>query len=188
MATGVSGYFDLSESVIGITARVYYEETYDEDAGTSVITITNLQFSSSVYYGYSYVLDGYIKVDGNAVVNMSGVQGSHTVLPTPKNTFVSVKSWNGFTNYPWSSNPISHNADGSKSVTIELSISSSNQDNKDWVITGSKTIQLTSIDNGLVYIDNGTTFEAYQCFIDNGTSWDKCIPYIDNGSGWDVCK
>ena len=37
----------------------------------------------------------------------------------------------------------------------------------------------------VVYISNGTTFEAYQIYIDNGTSWDLYAPYIDNGSGWD---
>lgn len=41
--------------------------------------------------------------------------------------------------------------------------------------------------SGIVYIDNGTTQEAYQTYIDNGTSWDQHIPYIDNGSDWDVC-
>ncbi len=39
---------------------------------------------------------------------------------------------------------------------------------------------------GLVYIDNGSKFEAYQCYIDNGSGWDLYIPYIDNGSGWDM--
>lgn len=40
---------------------------------------------------------------------------------------------------------------------------------------------------GIVYIDNGTKFEAYVVYIDNGSSWDQYIPYIDNGSGWDEC-
>ncbi len=35
---------------------------------------------------------------------------------------------------------------------------------------------------GVVYIDNGTSFDAYQVYIDNGTSWDLYIPYIDNGT------
>lgn len=39
---------------------------------------------------------------------------------------------------------------------------------------------------GCIYIDNGTSFDAYQVYIDNGTSWDLCIPYIDNGSSWDI--
>ena len=40
--------------------------------------------------------------------------------------------------------------------------------------------------SGLVYIDNGTSFEAYQVYIYNGSGWDLYIPYIDNGSGWDA--
>lgn len=55
-------------------------------------------------------------------------------------------------------------------------------------VSGSGSGTLTPINgggNGLVYIDNGTSFEAYQVFIDNGTSWDQYIPYIDNGSSWD---
>lgn len=39
---------------------------------------------------------------------------------------------------------------------------------------------------GLVYIDNGTSFDAYMIYIDNGTSWDQYCPYIDNGSSWDM--
>lgn len=42
-------------------------------------------------------------------------------------------------------------------------------------------------EGGLVYIDDGTTFVAYQVYIDNGTSWDLYIPYIDNGSDWNIC-
>ena len=41
---------------------------------------------------------------------------------------------------------------------------------------------------GLVYIDNGSGLDAYQCYIDNGSGWDLHIPYIDNGSGWDMCS
>lgn len=45
-----------------------------------------------------------------------------------------------------------------------------------------------SYNAGIVYIDNGTSFESYQCYIDNGTSWDQYIPYIDNGTSWDICN
>lgn len=41
--------------------------------------------------------------------------------------------------------------------------------------------------SGLVYIDNGTSWEAYEVYIDNGTSWEQYIPYIDTGTGWDMC-
>ena len=45
---------------------------------------------------------------------------------------------------------------------------------------------LTYTEGGLVYIDNGITFEAYQVYIDNGSSWDLYMPYIDNGTSWDL--
>lgn len=38
--------------------------------------------------------------------------------------------------------------------------------------------------DGLVYIDNGTSLEAYQVFIDNGSGWDQYAPHIDNGSAF----
>ena len=52
----------------------------------------------------------------------------------------------------------------------------------------SQSVTLQAVPQGLVYIDNGTTVEAYLVYIDNGTSWEQYIPYIDNGSGWDMCN
>jgi hypothetical protein len=40
---------------------------------------------------------------------------------------------------------------------------------------------------GVVYIDNGTEFVAYQVFIDDGTTWKQYIPYIDTGTAWVEC-
>lgn len=47
---------------------------------------------------------------------------------------------------------------------------------------------IVSYNSGLVYIDNGSALEAYQCYIDNGSDWDLHIPYIDNGTSWDMCN
>ena len=55
-------------------------------------------------------------------------------------------------------------------------------------VTANVTIVTLTNTLGLVYIDNGTTLEAYLIYIDNGSSWDQHIPYIDNGSGWDMCN
>lgn len=38
-----------------------------------------------------------------------------------------------------------------------------------------------------VYIDNGTSFDAYEIWIDNGSKWEQYIAYIDNGTSWDEC-
>ena len=46
----------------------------------------------------------------------------------------------------------------------------------------------TSGSAGLVYIHNGSTYEAYQCYIHNGTTWEPYIPYIHDGSKWSICS
>lgn len=56
------------------------------------------------------------------------------------------------------------------------------------VSTKNVTIKSVAGRSGLVYIDNGSSIEAYQCFIDNGSGWDQYMPYIDNGSSWDLCS
>lgn len=40
---------------------------------------------------------------------------------------------------------------------------------------------------GAIYIDNGSSFDAYQVYVDNGSSWDLYLPYIDDGSSWNLC-
>ena len=55
-------------------------------------------------------------------------------------------------------------------------------------VTGDVLVVSTASPLGLVYIDNGTGWDAYQVYIDNGTSWDLYIPYIDNGANWDICS
>ncbi len=53
-------------------------------------------------------------------------------------------------------------------------------------VTSDVLVVSTASPLGLVYIDNGTSWSAYQVYIDNGTSWDLYIPYIDNGTSWDL--
>ena len=40
--------------------------------------------------------------------------------------------------------------------------------------------------SGVVYIDNGTTFEPYLAYIDNGTDWDLYLMYVDDGNNWHI--
>lgn len=52
--------------------------------------------------------------------------------------------------------------------------------------TGDSTVTLYAVweISGVVYIDNGTTFEPYLVYIDNGSSWDLYLAYVDNGASW----
>lgn len=40
--------------------------------------------------------------------------------------------------------------------------------------------------SGVIYIDNGTTFEPYLTYIDNGTGWDLYLAYVDDGTNWNI--
>lgn len=40
--------------------------------------------------------------------------------------------------------------------------------------------------SGVVYIDNGTTFEPYLAYIDDGTNWNLYLMYIDDGTSWNI--
>ena len=53
-------------------------------------------------------------------------------------------------------------------------------------VTGAVTVATTTKQLGLVYIDNGSGFDAYLIYIDNGSSWEQYAPYLDNGSDWDL--
>lgn len=55
-------------------------------------------------------------------------------------------------------------------------------------VTVSGAIEIPEEYAGLIYIDNGTSFDAYLVYIDNGTEWERYIPYIDNGISWDLCS
>jgi len=40
--------------------------------------------------------------------------------------------------------------------------------------------------SGVVYIDNGTSFEPYLAYIDNGTDWELYLMYVDDGENWNI--
>lgn len=56
------------------------------------------------------------------------------------------------------------------------------------IITGDRTVTLYAVweISGVVYIDNGTSFDPYLAYIDNGTSWDLYLMYVDDGTNWNI--
>ena len=144
MAQGVTGYFDLTGGQ-GITARIYYSETYAVETNTSTVSITALQIKCSDWYGVIYYLDGTISVEGSAVVSMSSGKGTHPANIQSKNTFYNVT---GNPAPPWASGTIAHNTDGSKSIAISVDFrgyTRSGGAGSGWRVQGSKTIALTTI-------------------------------------------
>lgn len=82
---------------------------------------------------------------------------------------------------------VAHDAAGTKTMSFSFKVT--DRDGLSYTCgsasaSGSMTLTPTS-GQGLVYIDNGSGWDAYQVYIDNGSSWDRYIPYIDNGSSWE---
>lgn len=179
MKTGVTGYFDL-EGTKNMFLRVHYEETYDIESAKRTVAITKVQLKAGWYPGV-YYLDGSISVDDTVAVSMDSQEGTHSVNPVGEN-FGDVIGLLG------SVSDIGSNDDGTKSITISVSVSGYTKEDSTgsgWTVSGVMTIDLTRIQRGLVYIDTGSGEEAYQLCIANGTGWDIYGPQIANGTGWD---
>lgn len=145
MATGKSGYFDLSTTKSNVKVRINWSETCDITSNTSVVQIDSVQVmavSPYGYYGYTYYPDGSVKVAGTAVVTFKSATPSHSVRIAAQDT------WYSISGAPYKSGSIAHNADGSKSVTIAVDITGYEPDgdgDSGWRATGSKTVELTTI-------------------------------------------
>lgn len=183
MKNGVTGYFDVT-GTNGMTVRVHYAETYDDKTAIRNVEITKLQVHSENYQTV-YYLHGSVSIDGVVAFTMDKAAGGHSVY-TSRGTYTDVTGTLG------SVSDIVSNVDGSKSITINVDVSgytgSGSGSGNGWTANGAQIIELTSINTGCVYLDNGSGFDAYQVYIDNGSGLDLHIPYIDNGSGWDLCS
>lgn len=113
MAQGVSGYLDFSTNVSWATVRVHYSQTYDIESNTSVIKITKIQSKTTNWYGFTWYLDGVIKVGNTTVVTCNSVQGTSSVYMGSQNTWYDCSNTSGQTT-------VSHNADGTASITITV--------------------------------------------------------------------
>lgn len=145
MATGKSGYFDLSTTKTNVKVRVNWSETYTIADNTSVVQITSIQVmavSPYGYYGYTYYPNGTAKINGSTVVTFKSATSSHSVRIAAQDT------WYSISGAPYTSDPISHNSDGSKSVAIAIDITGYTSDgsgDSGWTASGSKTVALTTI-------------------------------------------
>lgn len=156
------------------------EKSYDIATNTSVIEYI-YQLQSGSNNGFKqYGIAWEVWINGNRVAYHAKKSGEYTCLKGENIlSFVS------------GTVTIEHSADGSKSIecyakSYDIDHSMSPRYTPDNDIQPSGTLKLTDIPRGFVWIDNGSSFERYQCYIDNGFSWDLYIPYIDNGSSWDM--
>lgn len=164
------GYAQANGS--GSTSYLTVGNTYyfhGESAGYSYPYLIKISSSSTSYIGwFNETIFPYaqytITLNANGGTCSTSIQqathGQSATLPTPTR--------NGYKFLGWATS-----ASAASGVTT-------------YTPTGNVTLYAIWEALGLVYIDNGSSLEAYQCYIDNGSSWDLYAPYIDNGSSWDL--
>lgn len=134
---GKSGYFDLASGFF--TVRVNWSEAYEIESNASIVQVDSLQIKTS-YLGNEYP-SGYININGARAVTFDGYYGTHSFYVGTAGTWVTL---GGNPAAPWKSGSIAHNTDGTKSITIEVSLSGTNM-GSGWSVSGSQTIELTAI-------------------------------------------
>lgn len=131
----------------GASARVTVTENYDIAANTSSICV-GVELASSTYYGYTYYLNGSIAAAGQTLQTMESFSGTHYVTVSALNTYYPVSGGDGHAGSPWSLGNIAHNTDGSKTVTVSVTVGGVEPSGKGahgFTVTGSKEITLTHI-------------------------------------------
>ena len=80
------------------------------------------------------------------------------------------------------SSNIAHNADGTKSISISGSFTTSSE----WISGGNvtATVVLPAISRGLVSIDTGSKIVKAIPYVDTGSGWKQASAYVDNGSAF----
>lgn len=152
---GKSGYIDFP-GTHNFTLRVKWSETYDLDLNKSILSIDGMQMQSTVFGGTYYPGGpspdyGTLKVDGVLLrtMNFNG-HATHAVSVNAGTSWWDVRAINtGYhddNEFPWVTGEIEHDADGSKSVTIEPNFNLWRKNVGHYPeITGSQVITLTTI-------------------------------------------
>lgn len=150
------------------------ENSVNTANNTSNITY-KLTLKSNGSYWFSDHSHGYsVKLNGTTVANLTWVNNKNQISLAAGGT---ITICSGTTN-------VTHNANGALDMSISYSFYSEYTD----TISGTGTMALTAISRGLVYIGNGSSYDAYEVYIGNGTSWDKYTPYVGDGTDWVVCS
>jgi hypothetical protein len=155
------------------------ENSVNEDTNTS-----NLTIKAIVKCSYSNIMKNVPMVVDCTLNGIQVFSNSAKRTMGAKNTEHVFYTWTG---------DVEHNADGSLILAVGGNLTHTTDEG--WMPITPMTIhedesnimEMTFIQRGLVYIDNGSGFEAYQCYIYNGTEWELYMPYVDNGTDWELC-
>ena len=142
MAQGVTGSIEVSGER-GFKLRIKYSQTYDVSTNKSSVQITGVDLYSSSYYGWTYYLDGSIKINGVTAIALDSAtpNNSCTISRTKEYTTVDLRG----TKAPVS---VQHNSDGTRSVTISCNVygfTAGGGGGSGWEANGQSSVKLTTI-------------------------------------------
>lgn len=164
MVTGLSSSFELDCTPSQFKLRVNWAETYDASTNKSTVTISSVEFKSSSLSGFTYYPDGIIKVNGTPVITMNSTAGHYNCRASSLNSWAKIKTSSN--TVATGSTDIVHDADGKKSITIEVTGNRFSRCNfytvngddggSGWGCTGSRTVELTVIPTYFLSVSAGT--------------------------------
>lgn len=192
-----------------------YKLTISQGTGTSITVTrnsTSLSNGATITHGDSLVVaisanTGYnlasqshtsgatITVGGNITVSATATLKTYTLnISIGKGTTISVNR----TSSPLggaSTGTLSNSATIYHNDILNITIGAlsgyrliqQSHNNGSYTVASSINVNATAELLGLVYVHNGTSWDAYEIYIDNGSVWDRYIPHIDNGSKWNIC-
>ena len=142
MAQGVTGSIEVGGER-GFKLRIKYSQTYDVSTNKSSVQITGVDLYSSSYYGWTYYLDGSIKINGVTAIALDSAtpNNSCTISRTKEYATVDLRG----TKAPVS---VQHNSDGTRSVTISCNVygfTAGGGGGSGWEANGQSSVKLTTI-------------------------------------------
>lgn len=173
-----------TKTLIGNGSNGYHRFTLTvtEDSISARKSIGNYELTlSSIQTGWNWSSQGQ-NIAYNIKINNNSIDSGYITDYDGLNTITIASG-----TFEVAHDEVENDTNGLKTINISFSIT--DRDGEAYTCgaaSASGTMTLTSISDGLVYIDNGTELEVYEAYIYNGTSWDRYIPYIDNGSDWDI--
>ena len=148
MATGKTGSF-IVEGNKGCSMKILWSETYDTINNKSVVTITDLQFQDTWWYGFTYYLSGTLSINGTTVVTFNSTLGGHMAKNNALEGYYSIITNDGFDAAPWGEVSVTHKDDGTATCPIAINVrgwNTSEKGSNGFTVSGSSDITLTAID------------------------------------------
>lgn len=170
----------LSNGKLSSPLAIDYLEVSDE--------VQNYTVSDTATYG------GYLCNNDGISVPVLYLQATNYSTPDHRNPFyyVGTQSYDGATYDVWKL--IESDADWTSTSSLRIYTAVvTEQTDTSTVYTNSYTptqdvtlyaVWESEAPEGLVYIDDGTGWNAHTIWIDDGTSWSRYVAYIDTGTGW----